>query len=528
MLLSPLQKHNRYTIELHKTLMSLFTEAMDIDELLENDELGYEKLQRDAYINGIMRQAKLLTVGQYHSFTPQSDRSKPLVPIMDELLAHTNEDDLQKCLFNLMDSMVKGLAVAKINMVEKWLKMPGDTELRPWKVIDSFQAIDKRRIRRLRDRDLEGKAVWRWSIYDYEIDQWVMMDNTSDYIWHFYDTPEGYTKGRGLGGSLFYYWFAKTVLFEMMQEGAERWANGWTVAYIDGLKRQTNNAFPNRATTQKWLDALDTMVGGKSMVMSADDRVEVIPGPSQGHQIITDSLRYLDEAISMLLLSGNLPMLNQGGSYALADIKQDEQQSGPIQYNRISLAGAFSKHAIHNNLWRRNLPNLRAMGLGELLPPRFVLANQKVFDPNEELSIVTAGTAAGLSFKKSEVYERIGYAIPDPSDTATDNIIGPPAEPAATMGGIPGFFAKRGLEPVEELERISATPKKLNAQLKDMWRSLTASQVSGSPVPVEKLNDLVDSLQKLQVFGDIQGRKRLVQETKAQGVTPEEIENGNV
>jgi hypothetical protein len=48
--------------------MSMFMEVADVDFLLENDPDGYNKLQNDAYIEGIIRQMKLLTVGQYHHF----------------------------------------------------------------------------------------------------------------------------------------------------------------------------------------------------------------------------------------------------------------------------------------------------------------------------------------------------------------------------------------------------------------------------------------------------------------------------
>lgn len=518
---APIQTTNRYVVDLHNNLYNFFAEVRDVDFLLEQDEFGYEKLSRDAFIAGIIRQAKLLTVGQHHSFSPGPDENKMAAAIIERLHDEMQEDDLQKSLFNLMDSMLTGLSIGKVILKKKWFVMQGDVQARWWWVLDKVIDINKQRVKRMREVDAQGNTLWKWSIFDLETRKWVMLDNPEDYVWHFYDTPESHPNGKGLGGSLFYYWHAKAVMYEMLLQGAETWSGGWVVAMIDGLKRNTTNAFADRATTQDWLDTLEKMKSYSTLVMSKDDDVRIESGPSGGLSWITESLRYLDESISMLLLSGNLPMINQGGSYALADVKQEEQQAGPIQYNRISLAGAWSKHVVRNNLWRRNLPNIRAMGLGDASPPKFVLSNQKVYDPQEEMNIISAMRSQGMEIKLDEAYERTGYSMVDDQDRAMGNVLGPPAAPAPMMGGF-GFSKTATLNDQQELSEV--TPSPWQDAITDAWKAVASQLSGGGPIPGETWNKLFELTQKTQAFADIEGREQMAKELAEKGIPKKEQE----
>ncbi|RMG33083.1 MAG: DUF935 family protein [Methanobacteriota archaeon] len=520
------QKSNSYIRRLHQDLMLRFMEIVDPDYLLEQDENAYEKIQRDATIAALIRQMKHRTVGQRWFFSPSNDRGKDLVPYFTDLMAELGEDEIQKFLFNLTEAVLKGMALAKIEGEWKYLLIGNDTQYRWWWVPTRIIDIDKRRIRIIRDGN-ERTLRHFWAIYDIVKNEWVEIEDTSKYIWHFYDKVEGFPMGRGLGGSLYYYWYAKTVLYELMLQGAERWAGGWVVAYIDGLKRATQNAFKDRATQQKWIDELDKMISHGILVMPKGDDLRIEQGPTQGHSIIMDSMKYLDESISLLLLSSNLPMINQGGSYALARVKADEQDSGPIQYNRISLAGSVTKYLVWNNIWRNNLPNFRALGLGHLRPPRFMLDNTKIYDPQKEISIVQQARNAGIPLKKQEVYERLGYTMPDGSESP-DELIGTNTQ-SSTSSSFP--FQKEGRKTFasvksadEEKEDLTKhVSKKLSSPLKKLWQALFQFQMRGEEPPEELAQELLEVMKKMQAFADLKGRKRTVLEAKAKGL---ETHNG--
>ena len=173
----------------------------------------------------------------------------------------------------------------------KWCRIGNDTKPDWWWVIKGFSPIDKQTVRRIRYFE-NGEYVFRWSSFDVDKNEWVEVLDLTNLIFHFYDQDQLNPYGRGIGGSLFYYWHAKAVLYELMLQGAENFSNGWIVAYIDGLKKQTSNAFKDRATEAKWHEKLETMVSNKTFVMSNDDKIEILPGPTQGHGIIMDSLKY--------------------------------------------------------------------------------------------------------------------------------------------------------------------------------------------------------------------------------------------
>lgn len=397
--------------------MTFYNEAIDNDFLLENDDDGYEKLLRDAYIAGLIRQMKHLTIGQYYSLVPGDDRSKDIVTYCSDILnAGITDDEMQKALFYLGDSFIKGLSLCKVEGEHKWLRIGRDDKPDWWWLPTGLIPIDKRRVKRIRVDNPDGPSTWAWAMFDVEKYQWLPIEDITPYIFHFYDSDELHPYGRGLGGSLYYYWHAKAVLYEMMLQGAETWAGGWILAYIDGLKRNTADAFSDRSTTQAWIDTLEKMKSHKIMVMAKDDQLKFEQGPTSGHNIIVDSLKYLDDAMAILILSSNMINMSAGGSFAMAKVKADEQQAGPIQYNRITLAGAITKYLVWNNIWRRNLPNFRVRGLGMMKPPKFSLDQKKHYDPEMELRIAQQMKQLGQPVKVSELYERVGYTQPAEGD----------------------------------------------------------------------------------------------------------------
>jgi len=489
MRLSPDQTSNKHKDQLHNTLMQGMRGIEDLDFLLNEDDEAYEKILRDAHISGIHRLFKQLVLGQAHSFVQKDPDSGQLVAIFNHLFSFMGEDDIQKFLFNLCDAYLKGMTVAKIEGEDVFTRVPGDTQARWWWVPRKIIDVDKQSVQRIRDVLPDGRVNWLWSIFDWRQNTQVMMEDTSEYIWHFYDMVESHPNGRGIGGSMFYYWHAKAVLYEMMLEGAERWAGGWTVAYIDGLKRKTTDAFAGRSDTADWINELEKMKSHKTIVLSENDKLEVEQGPTQGHQIITDSIKYVDDKIEILILGADLATMS-GGSFALAKQKAEEMQAGPILYTRKSIAGAVDKHLVNNNMWRRNLPNLRAMGLGSVRPPKFVMNNAKSFEPAAEIDIIERMSRVGMAVKAPEAYERVGYEQPAPGEEVA--LIGAPQPAAPSPFGFSKdeqtTFAKGdALNATEDFERISEhTSKPVKETIQDLWSEMVKAKLGGTEASAKK------------------------------------------
>jgi len=136
------------------------------------------------------------------------------------------------------------------------------------------------------------------------------------------------------------------------------------------------------------------------------------------------------------------------------------------------------------------LPNLRAMGLGSVRPPKFVMNNAKSFEPAAEIDIIERMSRVGMAVKAPEAYERVGYEQPAPGEEVA--LIGAPQPAAPSPFGFSKdeqtTFAKGdALNATEDFERISEhTSKPVKETIQDLWSEMVKAKLGGTEASAKK------------------------------------------
>ncbi|MCB0383750.1 MAG: hypothetical protein KDD43_00030 [Bdellovibrionales bacterium] len=515
---------NPFLRDKHNKLRDAWFGLADPDYIILQDPHAYEKLEHDLALGEPLRQLKDLAIGQevFVNSGTSSGINKPLIPYFEEILEEMPNDNLQNSLFNLASASLKGRSYAKIEGEWKWLKLSMDYTHRWWWVPKNFVDVDKRHIKRILV-DLGDSKEYFWVFYDAYKDEWQWLDDWTQFIWNQYDTCEtslGY--GKGLGHNLFYYWHAKAVIFEMAQRGLE--AGGYTVAFIDGMKRQTGSSFPDVATLDTWKEKLESMARDHFFILPKSgpqdpSSLEYFPGPEQSVNILINMMDYLDNKVARFVLGADLPDGDSPhGAYASAKVGERQILSGPVRKTRVNLEGAMTKCLFWNAIWRNNLPNFQALNLALLKPPVFGMSQQEVYDPLSEIEVAERLKGLGFGIKKSEVAKRVGYSMLDGSERPDEVIAPVQAAPA-----MPGFspFTKTKDDPIKELEKVTKEkPKGLQQSMTELYNALVDSRIKGKAIPENVMTNYLEELSRERMEGAIAGAEheaKLLEEVQKNG-----------
>lgn len=319
---------------------------------------------------------------------------------------------------NLADGIIKGRAYAYIEG-DFDIGLYGDGAPRRWWIPRRFRDVDRRRFRKVVKTRTETRILTTWNIFSLAKRQWVALDETNDpgFIRFVYNDEEdtlGY--GRGLIDSLYFPWFFRATALQEGIAGLERWAQGWVIGKIDGM-RDGSTGKTNENVQQAFLDMLDAHKGRHSMAFDAKDEVQVIASGGEGHQIVRSLLDYVDGTIEGLVLHGRLPTgggPQDVGSFARAKVEQD---SGDVltTYDRECLQDPLT-HQFVALVHDMNESVRVAMGLGRARCPTFVIGEEILPDPTARIDIATKLNAMGLDLKKDELYEGTGFTMPAEGD----------------------------------------------------------------------------------------------------------------
>jgi len=229
--------------------------------------------------------------------------------------------------------------------------------------------------------------------------------------------------------------------------GLERWAQGILAAAVDGA-REGSTGRTNDEVADEWIDQLNKHRSQHVLVHDKRDEISVHTGGGEGHQIVMEFIRYLDNAVTQLILSSVLPTGGEKGTGSYNQAQEEaEQMETRVQADRQQLSEDIQDSLVRL-VWERNIPTLKkAMkDRGLELPsrmPRFLIVNQKAQDPQANVGVITAALGIGVPLVKTEVYERLGFRQPTDDDEV---ISGAQDLPGGAGGGMPG-----GLEgPAEE------------------------------------------------------------------------------
>ena len=146
-------------------------------------------------------------------------------------------------------------------------------------------------------------------------------------------------------------------------------------------------------------------------------------------------LNYLDGAIMSTALGATLPFgVGEGvGSLARAEVER-EVSEGFLQYDRELLDEHLTRKLVKLFV-DLNWSNLVELGLENARLPKFVTTQQPREDPNAKIGVISQALTAGISLRKDEVYDALGFTPP-----ADDEDVFEGQEPDAGMGGGMGGF----------------------------------------------------------------------------------------
>src|SRR5690606_36066291 len=144
--------------------------------------------------------------------------------------------------FNLADAVFRGSTFAKI--VGGRVKRDfGDGQSRMWWVPKLLVDMDRWRFRQvpLDPKESDGRTKTRWEYWDTTgvMGEWRPLTKSQrrQLVVHtYFDSEATLGYGRGLLEALYHFYWAKTQVLREGLAGIERWAQGWIIAEIDGMR----------------------------------------------------------------------------------------------------------------------------------------------------------------------------------------------------------------------------------------------------------------------------------------------------
>ena len=213
----------------------------------------------------------------------------------------------------------------------------------------------------------------------------------------------------------------------------ERWSQGIVIGKVDSF-REGSTTKQNESMRDELFTALRDMRSRNILITDKETDIDVKDGGMAGHQMVVTFLKYIDEKILSLVLGSSLPYGggDSGGSYARAEVEENSSEA-LIQFDRTKLDEDLT-HDLIGQVWRMNRANFAALGLADANMPRFSSVQEKRQDPTVVASIISQMSAVGLPLRKDEVYDRLGFTMPNEQDEIFES---KQAEPPG--GGMPGM-----------------------------------------------------------------------------------------
>lgn len=409
----------------------------DPDYALSREPDIWEKVRRDPIIAHALEIRFHQIAGREWTCEPASDRKedKRAAGIMEELLK--NVDNFLAARYALSHAVATARSYSFIAGERKPVSVDDGPTLNWWRP-RKLQAVDRRRIfyeplwtdrsksagvpdskyspaaRMARANGHELHLKWKlWSV---ERGRFEDLLHPEYFVKLLYADEEGRLGyGRGLLEAIYYYYYVKTIVLREGVQGLERWAQGTLTAKIDGF-REASADRPNATIQQEWLSVLEKMRSRHVAVYDAKDQIEVINNTGSGHQMVTEFLNYLDNAITRLILGSVLPSGGDGGSgsFARAQVETNTMEA-LIQFDRMLLDEALTRDLI-GMVWRMNSPQLASVGLGKANMPRFRTVQEERANPERNAQVATLLINAGIPVRVDEIYRKTGWTRPTDDD----------------------------------------------------------------------------------------------------------------
>lgn len=404
---------------------------------LSRDPNAESKMLLDHDIGHAIGHRQKLVAGRQWDVVPRgqgTNQSDLASEVATELLGHLQNFTQSRLL--LSRAFFHGARFGKIHGKTHILNI-GDGKQRAWWVPTTIEDIDKKRFQKRSRVENDGTIVAWWEKWDVGAMQWVEVSRRAmvDHIAHVYQDDEaslGY--GQGLREALGWLWDSKVHAFSENMQAVQRFAQGTRVAKVDGL-RDSDTGLPNVEVMNQWVNALDNLYSGNSIAIDKDDDIEVIPGNSEGWELLKNTMDDLRSAVFTLVLGANLTTsADKGGSYALAEVQENSTEA-IVQYDREALEETLTRDLM-GCIWWHNHANLIELGI-QKDRPRFNIRQEKRLDPQSRATVAQTLHAMGVPIASDDLYEQVGFRKPNEGE---DIIAGQVAPAMPPMGTTPGGF----------------------------------------------------------------------------------------
>lgn len=379
---------------------------------LGRDEDIYAKIRRDPVFAHVIDYRRRMAAGREWAVEPASEDplDRQLASVLEALLREL--PGFTGSRYALAEAIFRGSAYAYVEGERRMLRVAGLPEL-SWWVPTRLVDVDRRRFRLYR-ADHDRPATWQlWSL---ERREWQDL-SPEQAAWFvrvtFEHVEETLGYGRGALDTLYYYAMAKTELMDHALRAAERFGEGTVVAKVNRLAEQVVGAAQSSATRATAFGReLRKQRADGIFVIDSEDEVNALSGIGEGWELLHRLIEYVDARVVTFVLGANLPTsATAGGSYALADIQQDSTEA-ISQFDR-EVMDEHLTGGLLGLILRLNRAPIAAAGLHSARPGKFATARERQAEDPEALArAVTALMAAGLDFRKDELYRRSGFTAP--------------------------------------------------------------------------------------------------------------------
>tara|TARA_R110000765_G_scaffold41597_1_gene88516 strand:- start:1192 stop:2514 length:1323 start_codon:yes stop_codon:yes gene_type:complete len=390
-----------------------------------------EKMLRDADIRHAVGYRRHLIAGKDWALVPR-DETSPL----SDLSVHVGTTLLKEvegftqARMNLARAFFSGARFARIHGEPRVLDL-GDGKKRTWWVPTRIEDLDKRMYRVVPNNDGGSlSAHWeRWNVGAAEYDVETRFDAVHTIKHVYQDDEASLGHGSALREALGWWWYAKEHVFQESLAAVEKFAQGVLIAKVDGA-RDAETGLPNSELIEDWTAVLEDLRARHVLVFDKSDDVSILPGGSDGWQLMAGIRAELRNTIYTLIMGANLTTAAaEGGSYALAEVQENSTEA-LIQFDRETLQETLTKSLL-GCIWFRNHANLVELGI-EDSQPLFNIAQEKRQDPKERAEVANLLSSMGVDLSRADVLEQTGFAAPEPGEVVIPG--GSLASPDASGG----------------------------------------------------------------------------------------------
>ncbi len=413
---------------------------------LARDPDIWEVVRRDPVIMSSMERRKNNLVKPYHCEPPRnsnSDQDKRAAGICEDAIGQIARFDAGRK--RLADAHFLGRVYLYVEGDYKYMSLDGGPDMLWWVPL-SLKDIDRRRFHLVADwhRRPDGTQFKTIHLEMYSTDRgrWepvsdAYRENLIEYVYG--DTEDRVGYGRGLLEATYFYHYFKTVAFEKIMQGLDRWANGILIANIDGALNgstgKTNEDLRKGAMTM-----LRSMRSEHVAVVQKGDEVQVVETSGTGHEIGMSTVKYLDEGIERLY-NGSLRPAGHGSDKSGARAQSETEEDTSEMYyqpDRDDIDECIDS-SILKLFWDhpQNRLNMCRLRIGQAKRPKFHSRQEKKESSLEALEAMNLALDHGADIKRHEYYERSGLSMPATGDDVIKGRTAP--DPMSIgLGGLPG------------------------------------------------------------------------------------------